>query len=202
MENKSFTQTIKEPQNIIAIGVTIISICALVVSIMQTQIMSEQRALMHQHAKAEVWPRLAIGYTKSHEENSDKLTEFLLTLGNAGVGPAIITDVRVSYQGKPMKNWWDLFRAIGLPKEIPTYIGNIHINNSIARIGGHVTFLNLDENLPLANFLWEKRADLKFEIWYNSIYGEKWKLTYVMGNGNTEEANPDFKLPPEEQFEN
>ena len=91
---------------------------------------------------------------------------------------------------------------MGFPKEMDTYISNGNINNSISKIGGSVTMLNLSNNLPLANFFWEKRSDLKFEIWYNSIYGDKWKLTYVLGDGNTDEADLNFKLPTEEQFEN
>jgi len=202
MEKKSFLEVIKEPQNIIAIGVTIISMCALVVSIKQTQIMSEQRSLMYKQAKAEVWPRLRMSYRKSEVENSDKLNEFYINLSNAGVGPAIISDVRVSYKGIPKKDWWEIFEAMGLPKEMDTYISNGNINNSISKIGESVTMLNLNNNLPLANFFWKNRDDLKFEIWYNSIYGDKWKLTYILGDDKTDEADSNFTLPPEEQFEN
>ena len=201
MEKKSFKDLIKEPQNIIAIGVTIISMCALVVSIMQTRIMSEQRSLMYEQAKASVWPRLDMGHSKSHREDY-KLFEFSLGISNAGVGPAIITDVRVSYKEKTIKNWWDLFKAFELPKDMNTMIGNSNINNSIIKIGEDTIFLNLTENLPLAEFFLKNNKDIKIEVWYNSIYGDKWKLTYKMRNSKTEEVDPNFSLPPEEQFEN
>ena len=202
MENKSFKDVIKEPQNIIAIGVTIISMCALVVSIMQTRIMSEQRALMYKQAKAEVWPRLEINQSKSHQEEDYKLTRFSLNLSNAGVGPAIISDVRVSYKGKSVKNWWFLFEAFELPKEIKTFISNSPINNSIIKIGEDIVFLGLSDNLPLAEIFFKNKVDLKIEIWYKSIYGDKWKLTYESGNVETEEVDPNFTIAPEEQFEN
>lgn len=202
MRKKSFLDTIKEPQNIIAIGVTIISMCALVVSIMQTRIMSEQRALMYQQAKAEVWPRLEVGASKSHNIEDYSITNFELIMTNAGVGPAIISDMKVSYKGKTVKNWWLLFEAFDLPKKIPTYISNISINNSIIRIGEDLRFLGLTGNLPLAQAYYDRKENIKIEIWYNSIYGDKWKVTYEKGNCKTEKVDPAFALLPEEQFEN
>jgi len=202
MEKKSFLEVVKEPQNIIAIGVTIISMCALVVSVMQTQIMSEQRALMLQRSKAEVWPRLEMGFSKSHRKEDYKLTKFALGISNVGIGPAIITDVRLNYKEQQVTDWWDLFGKFEMAKEIETYINNIAINNSIIKIGEDVVFFDLSYNLPLAQEFYKHIEDMKIEVWYESVYGDKWKLTYQNRDGVTEEADPNFSLPDEEQFEN
>ncbi len=201
MEKKSFLEVVKEPQNIITLGVIIISMCALVVSIMQTRIMSEQRELMYQRSKAEVWPRLLAGYTKSDGEGNT-VTELYFSLGNAGVGPAIITDVRVSYKEKAVIDWWDLFKKFDMPKEIRTTIGNSAIHNSIISNGDGRIFLNLNNNLPLAQEFFKRLKDVKMEIWYNSIYDDKWKLTFQNRESVTEEADPSFSLPDKEQFKN
>ncbi|MEO0789676.1 MAG: hypothetical protein AAFY36_13475, partial [Bacteroidota bacterium] len=55
-----------EPQNLIAVGVTIISLCALVVSLQQTRIMQEERELIREYSRASVWPRIEFGVSKGH----------------------------------------------------------------------------------------------------------------------------------------
>ena len=202
MEKKSLKEVLIEPQNIIAIGVTIISICALIVSIMQTRIMAEQRILMHEQAKVSVWPRLEISRGKGHSPTDYKVTSYVLNITNAGVGPAIVTDMRVSYDDKVAKSWGYVFLNFNLPDSIPTYIGNADINNSIVKIGQDLTFLNLDGNLELAQKYFEHENNIKIEVWYKSIYGDKWKVTYEKNNCKMEEVRNDFSLPSEEQFKN
>lgn len=202
MKKKSFGEVIREPQNIIALGVTLISTCALAVSIMQTQIMSEQRVLMYEQAKASVWPRLEIFMGKSHSAENYQITDLKLNVSNGGVGPAIITDMRVSYDDEPIKNWWYLFEKFNLPDSIPTYIGNLDINNSIIKIGANDVFLNFSHNISLAQYYFDNRKKIKVEIWYTSIYHDKWKVTYFEGTCLTEEVDVNFSLPSEEQFEN
>ncbi|MFK8007745.1 MAG: hypothetical protein AB8H03_15310 [Saprospiraceae bacterium] len=202
MEKKSFKEVLTEPQNIIAIGVTVISICALIVSIMQTRIMAEQRVLMHEQAKVSVWPRLEIGRYKSHSLKDNTIDDYYLNITNGGVGPAIVTDMRVSYNGIIAKKWGHLFQNFNLPDSIPTYRGSSDVNNSIIKIGDEVMFLNLSQNLSLAKYYYKYEENIKMEVWYKSIYGDKWKVTYEKTNCVTEEIESDFVLSDEEQFEN
>ena len=145
---------------------------------MQTRIMSEQRVLMHEQAKVSVWPRLDINRGKGHSATDYKVTNYVLNITNAGVGSAIVTDMKVSYNGKVEKNWGYIFRNFNMPDSIPTYIGNSDVNNSIVKIGDDVTFLNLNGNLQLAQKYYENEKNIKIEVWYKSIYGDKWKATY------------------------
>ena len=179
MKKKSLKEVLIEPQNIIAIGVTIISICALMVSIMQTRIMAEQRVLMHEQAKVSVWPRLEISRGKGHTPTDYKVTSYVLNITNAGVGPAIVTDMKISYSDRVAKNWGYVFLNFNLPDSIPTYIGNSDVNNSIVKIGQDLTFLNLDSNLELAQKYFEHENNIKIEVWYKSIYGDKCCLLYT-----------------------
>ena len=202
MENNTTKNFFKDPQNIIALAVSLISICALGVSIMQTRIMSEQRALMHEQAKASVWPRLQIERSKSHRREDYQLTMYELEIINAGVGPAIITDVRVSFDEKITKDWWDVFDHLNLPDTMNTAIGFGSINNSMVRIGEEMKFFSLSNNLPLAQYFHKNDGSIKIEIWYKSIYGDKWKLTYKKTDNKHEEVDSNFSLPDKEQFQN
>lgn len=200
MERQSFRSFFADPQNIIAVGVTLISACALVVSIYQTRIMTEQRELMFQQAKASVWPHISMGVSKGHNHDGS-IANFMLGLGNVGVGPAIIKGVRVSYKGQATEHWWDLFKQFEKPDSIETYVSNSRINDRIVRIEEEFVALNLDNNLPLAQIYYREAPNIKFEILYESIYGDKWLYTYCFDQKDTTKAvDQDFVISEEEQF--
>jgi hypothetical protein len=193
-------------QNIIAIGVTLIGVCALIVSIMQTRIMSEQRTLMYKQAKAEAWPRLDIASTMSFGSISRKIEGYSLGIGNAGVGPAIIKHVRVTYKGVVVKNWKDLFENFQVPDSIKKNYDYSTIGKRILKIGQDVIFLDLKSNLPLAQAFYENSNEIEFEIIYESIYGDKWLLTSNLNEKTIVEAIPynvipNNVIPTQEEFE-
>ena len=202
MNKRSFGNFFQDPQNIIALGVTFVSICALVVSIMQTSIMQEERLLMREYARASVWPRLEMGHVKSHSRKDGSVTQFELYLTNSGIGPAIVTDVRVHYKEQPVKNWWELFESFDLADSIRTYCYNASFNQSIIKIDEERMVLSLTDNLPLAQVFYENYELIIFEIYYESIYGEKWKLVMKGSENETFEINSEEGVPEAEQFEN
>ena len=65
--------------------------------------------LQRQQLRAEVWPRLSLG-------NSNLDPKLLLS--NDGLGPARITAVRVTVDGKPMRLWQDVVEAFGYDRKI------------------------------------------------------------------------------------
>ena len=162
MEESKVKSFFREPQNIIALGVSLISICALVVSVRQTQIMSEQRALMYEQAKASVWPRLEISYNKSHKLEDYSVSMYELNITNGGVGPAIITDIRVTFDGEVTNSWGELFAKFNLPEDTPLYIGFRDVNNSLVKIGEDMKFLNLTNNLPIAQGFYDNQKKNKY----------------------------------------
>ena len=115
---------LSDPQNIIALGVTIISLCAFIVSVYQTQIMQEERELMREYSRASVWPRLALSASKGHNSEDGRINHFELFIMNNGIGPAIITDVKVTYKDTVANDWWELFKLQGIPDSIETDITN------------------------------------------------------------------------------
>ena len=199
MNKLSKSKFISDPQNLIAIGVTVISLCALVVSVIQTRVLKEEQELMREHYKISVWPRLELILEKGYDLNgNDEISHFALSISNSGVGPAIITDVKISYNDSIANNWLHLFEIQEIPDSVERYITNRGFNGQILKVGETQEILNLDENRPLANSFFERLNGLSLEIYYESIYGEKWKLD---GNGNTVTKLEEFNgLPDEEQF--
>ena len=195
--NQKKNTRFKNPQNIIAIGVTIISLCALLVSLMQTGIMKEERELMREYSRASVWPRVEWSSHKSHNPDDRSIEKFVIYLSNSGVGPAIITDVKVTYNGKIANNWWDIFQYQEIPDSIETTISNRSFNGRILKIGETLEILNLNHNPPLAEAFYNRIEGLEVEIYYESIYKEKWK--YDIENTTKLEQFEGLKI--EEQFD-
>lgn len=196
MTESSKSKFFKDPQNVIALGVTFISLCALIVSVIQTRVLHEERELLRENSRASVWPRLELGMTIAHDTVDGSIKQFKLNLSNNGVGPAIITDVKMSYRGQAATNWWSLFKIEEIPDSIETYITNRVFNKRIVKPGETLEFLDLSDNLPLANAFYDRIDDLSMEIYYESIYKEKWK--YDMESTVKLE---DFEgIPEEEQF--
>ncbi len=196
---------LRNPEYIIAFSIALISICALVVSIRQTTIMSEQRALMHQQAKAAVWPRIGLGVSKSHDREDYSILDYRISVSNAGVGPAIIKNVRLLYKGKPMSSWWHMFEAFEMDENIPTYVSNSTLSQNIIRQGDNQQILSLKENLQLGQVFYENSEHISFEITYESIYGDQWIYTTGLTSSEetTKEVIPALKeFDKEESFQN
>ena len=186
----------KNPQNIIAIGVTIISLCALIVSVQQTRIMREEGELMREYSRTSVWPRIEMATHKAHNPQDKSIEKLTMSLTNSGIGPAIITDVKISYKGKIVNDWWELFKDQEIPDSIETTVTNASFNNRIIKIGEVVEILNLNDNPSLANAFYKRIEGLEIELYYESIYQEKWKY-----DGENTVKLENFKgLLEEEQF--
>ena len=202
MTKKSKNGLFGDPQNWIAIGVTMISVCALVVSIMQTRIMKEQRELMHSQASASVWPNLGLVVWKGHNVEDNTIIEYELRLSNSGIGPAIINGVRISYNDKAVRQWGNLFQNFEL-NGMQTYRSNNGISDRVLKPGEELIVLSLTENLPLAQLYFDNSESIKYEILYKSIYNEFWLLTKIGGyNAVIEKVTENFKFEEGELFLN
>ena len=158
--------------------------------------MLEERELLREYSRASVWPSLELTLAKGHNTSDGSIKKLVLTLTNNGVGPAIVTDVSVTYRGKSASDWWHLFKLQEVPDSIETYISNRSVNGQVIKIGEAVELLNLNDNIPLARAFYERSQDLSIEIYYESIYKEKW-----LHNGeNTIKLDNYIPLPEANQF--
>lgn len=190
----------RDSQNIIAVGVTIISLCALIVSVIQTSILREEQELIREYSRASVWPRLTLSFAKGHNEHDNSVNKLALELSNDGVGPAIITDVKVTYNDTVANNWWHLFKIQKTPDSIPRFINNRSFNKEIIKIGETLEIMNLDHNILLGNVFLTRLEGLHIEIYYESIYGEKWKNKWKYNMNTTSKLENFEGLPDAEQF--
>jgi hypothetical protein len=170
---------------IVGIMATIVSICALVVSVTQTRIMREQQY-------AQVWPNLTYGIWSANTF-VDSTAEFEFHLNNKGVGPAIIKDIKIKYKN-------DIFedderqkffqKLIGDTLNfIPHGFGSVQKNKVMLAGEDHTmwTFKRSKTSKEVLEGLWNagSNQDIDVVICYQNIYGQKW---IVHNSTETEEC--------------
>ncbi|WP_462248624.1 hypothetical protein [Ekhidna sp.] len=149
--------------------------------------------------------RIGLGVGKSHSVEDQSINNYQIRVTNAGVGPAIIKDVRLLYKDEQITTWWNLFDAFEMNDSIPTYVTNSRISKNIIRQGENLRILSLKENLQLAQVFYENSDQIRIDIIYESIYGDQWKYTTSLtGKGeSTEEVIPTIEeFDKEKSFKN
>jgi hypothetical protein len=139
-------------QAILATMATIVSTCALVVSLMQTY-------YQHKYLHAAAWPHLQMEPYRSERQDSTK-NSMTVKLYNKGVGPAIIESVTYqynSYQGS--------FQTLLLGGVIAQNEEIVH-----ASIEGATSSRLFSEAIP----------DIKTRIVYSSVHDQRWE--YLTGS--------------------
>lgn len=148
------------------------SLLALTVSIFALAIGAWQTRLMQGQARASVWPHLSIGYT--YNSNTDA-NGFVWNIDNNGVGPARIETVAVTLDGKPMKSWPDVLRALGFKGEMrvstTSFAGDV-IPPSLNRETA-IAAIRINQADAASTF---KSAIARFtmDICYCSVYDDCW----------------------------
>jgi hypothetical protein len=162
---KLFGKTISN-QAIITTMATIVSVCALVVSLMQTY-------YQHKYLHAAAWPHLQATANRYEDKDSTKCS-FNVKLMNKGVGPAIIESINYEYKGKKVESIESLIDKMigkkfgGSYKGIGT--GEVIAQNEefdlVSIIGGRAK--KFTENLIY----------VKMKIVYSSVHDQKWEYIY------------------------
>ena len=171
---------------LVALSAVVIGISALVVSVIQVQIMRQE-----QHAS--VWPRLAI--TKSY--NDEGLS---IEVVNPGIGPALIKHVRVAVDDTVRQTWPAVLRSL-VPDQRPPSTYQSYINNRIVPSGDRVTTLGIPPG-EAADSAHNQLGRLSVEICYCSVYDRCWLAT---GFGRSPARNDEVRactLPDEQRFTN
>ena len=191
----------RDPQKIIAVGVTLISVCALVVSITQTKIMLKQSNLMDVQARASVRPILTLGTERSFDPQTRQLIAYRLVVTNSGVGPASVEAVTFEYDGEFFDGWGILFDQLDLPDSIPTYGDRITFNRSIVQAGQGIPILDLSDNLDLARAVYRQIGAAKGRFIYSSIYGDRFKGSTSADGRTNEPIDDNTRLPRQITFQ-
>lgn len=153
---------------VLSLSAMFISLCTLVVFVYQTRLIREQ-----QHMS--VFPYLQMGNGGSHTTN------YVYGIRNTGIGPAIITDIKVQKGNGEI--FTDINPYVKANKDPKDTIGYYHTNLSIGMLIPEKEVIeaiqlydgkieNGDKLYKMLNY-----PDLSIEIEYQSIYGDKWKIT-------------------------
>ncbi|MFD2586618.1 hypothetical protein ACFSQJ_06730 [Croceitalea marina] len=152
----------------------IMSTSAVVISILTLAVFIYQTNLIRKEQHTAVFPYLELGH-------SGIQTDFYrFTLENKGIGPAIITDVKLHYEKKEVEERLAVF--ISKKRDSVKYAFNyddIYINRFITA-GEEITLISPDTLSKKASSFFEKillDENLDLEITYESIYGDSWKIS-------------------------
>lgn len=153
---------------------TIVSACALMVSVFQVQSERKQQY-------ASVWPNLSVSVISRLNTDSTQNT-LALWVANKGVGPAVVEEVELWYKGQPCKDESDLReKVIGTSDDENGAINQIWAEKVISaseefewiRVGGYKATEKFRQAI--------KSGDIQAMIRYASVYGERWEVNYNRG---------------------
>jgi hypothetical protein len=161
----------------IMVGLTaiIVSISALVVSVMQTRIMREQQY-------AAVIPMLQYYFTNSETDNENRKAKFEFTVVNKGIGPAIIKNAQFVYKGKVYdESERSRLTADMIGDSLPYYFTYSSIGKgAVMQSGDAFKVWQLDtwseNNYKLEKEMREAggKGDFDFWICYEDVYKNAW----------------------------
>ncbi len=148
-----------DPNMIVAVSAVFIGICALFVSIVQTNLQRKQ-------SYAATWPYLEI--------NTDMLdNQFYFSVTNKGAGPAIIKKVRLLYKGKEYASPVTLAREItGKQHAFMPYYWD-RLDKRVIAPQEKIAYLTLTDKADAEKFE-SALPDIQLRIAYASVYDQLW----------------------------
>jgi len=179
---------------ITAIAVSIISLCALFVSIYQTKILAEQQKLITAAEKAQLWPNITSDFGGFSSEGKYNLIYF--NISNHGIGPAVVEEFKIFYHDKEVENWIELYKAISNSDE---FLGNYaSYFNSTPRIrqvipaGEKIKLLELKNigNYPKVKAFIDEISEgnkVEFQLIYSSVFNDRWIVRGKLNDDPTPE---------------
>lgn len=160
-----------------ALAAVFIGACALITSVIQTQVMLKQQ-------DASVWPVVHWGY-KANINNVNRTGNFELYAENKGVGPAIIEQIRFVYDQKsyPEDSLINIvFHKILKVRDLTADIDRATLEGSIIAPNERVSILKVGINEQgdeitqyFLTQVQENQLDIK--ICYKNIYEKAWQVT-------------------------
>ncbi len=180
---------------------TVISLTAILISsatafigLKETQIMKEQQELYKSQQEVSVWPYLESSTFINVSKKDSVTIKYLIE--NKGIGPAIMSDVRYTFDGKPIE-----LQEVGEAIEnkynevliaTQTEFTTLYDDDVIAAREVHqVTSLSIkkkpNSNFDLINFLEEMDGLFQITYCYCSVYHKSW-CKDSLGNINQSES--------------
>jgi hypothetical protein len=148
----------------IGLMATIVSGCALAVSVYQSFMMKKQLS-------ASVWPHLE--YNVSQSKAAIKIT-----LSNKGIGPAIVEKTDLKFQEKPIRDFSEILRLMlnGNESYIANYSYSKFESELVISPNEEIVILELNSDSSIVQSFLKNQDQIYFRVDYRSIFDEKFYL--------------------------
>ena len=149
----------KDPEMLTALSAVFIGVVALIIGAYQAKVASDQRA-------ASVWPYLEVA------RYSIQGNKYGLNIVNKGVGPAIIKQMDVLVDGKPMTGWSTAFRTM-INEDIDIRSVYSTTNKTVIAVQESKEMVDITDD-SLISKIQAVPDDIKVKICYCSIFNDCW----------------------------
>lgn len=160
------------------IGHIVVGVPALLISLIVAYGTYVQAGATQRMQQAAAWPFVAY-QTGNYTGDGQRLIN--LSLSNNGLGPALITAVEVSYQGRTVKTPIELLSACcGYRQGRSMQLQTLPITNVALRPGEEVIFMGfpgVPANAGMVDRLDAVRDDIKVRVCYCSIFKDCWTVS-------------------------
>ena len=162
-----------------AVIASLVGLLALAVSGYTAYVQREQ-------LRAQVWPKLALG-------NSNVMLK--LYASNQGVGPARVTAVRVTVDGKPMRHWDEVKRAFGYGEDAEIFFSSLNGRVIAGDKDLEIAYPRPDDasRAMFRDLLEAEKHSFNITVCYCSVQNDCWVTHY-----GSDRPERERKLPPDE----
>ena len=160
------------------VALTIISLCALVVTVWQTQVMQAQQQVMQEQAKLSAWPFLEINM-QTQTTSGNRIDTVSLHVVNKGIGPAIVEKAQVYLDGQPLGSLEHLIEKLdtlaGATGE-PYLFSRSLVDRRALLPSEQQALFQLYDSARIARFR-QYAGQMKLQICFRSAFNDYWLIT-------------------------
>jgi hypothetical protein len=163
-------------EKILAVMATIVSACALMVSVFQVQSERKQQY-------ASVWPSVSVSIVTRLEDDSTS-NQIAFVVANKGVGPAIVEEVELWYNGQLFTNETTFGEKVLGVSSIHQVAGSINQiwEDKVIASNEELEWIRVNGYEPTEKFRKAISEGLiQARIQYKSVYDERWEVNYNRG---------------------
>ena len=156
---------------VLALIAVMISICTMIISLVETSIMQKQQQAMTESAKASVWPYVTSLTTTGA---ADGETQFKIVVENKGVGPALINQMEVRYNDQPIDNSIVNMIRKHCPDALVTNFSSNVTQKMVLSPGEIKSIISIDlKEVDVMSFA-QFTEKVSTHYCYSNIYGDIW----------------------------
>ncbi len=164
---------------LVSVTAMVTAVAAVVVAIVQTQVMHDEAMMEREHARLSVLPSIEV-YTHNHTAEAEG--KFRIGLVNQGIGPAVIEGFVIKLDKKPIHSWAafvgegteGVLSITGPDRNVPTVIQTDIDAGLFLPAGERLAPLQLEGGEEVGTLLRNLADRLDIKVCYCSLYQECW----------------------------